>query len=32
MTTPIIAERLTKTYDELAALNEFSLAFPGADQ
>ena len=25
MTTPIIAERLTKTYDELAALNEFSL-------
>ena len=24
MTTPIIAERLTKTYDELAALNEFS--------
>lgn len=31
MTTPIIAERLTKTYDELAALNEFSFTARAGD-
>ena len=31
MTTPIIAERLTKTYDELAALSEFSFTARAGD-
>ncbi len=31
MTTPIIAERLTKTYDELAALSEFSFKAHAGD-
>lgn len=31
MTTPIIAERLTKTYDELAALSEFSFKARAGD-